>query len=167
METVRNVTLSGAVRDQSVESEKRKIQMKTDQVNSGTEHHGVPSPETKPTPELKAAPAFTAGPWEIDPKLRTGHEGGKHSYLEVAAAESALWLARVQSFSDDKGEFAANAHLIAAAPALYEAAKAALDFIVDDNPGGSAADGWIAKICDDLRAALALARGEVPEEGER
>lgn len=28
-------------------------------VNSGTEHHGVPSAETKPTPELSAAPSDT------------------------------------------------------------------------------------------------------------
>lgn len=50
-----------------------------------------------------------------------------------------------------------NAH-----DAMVEACRAALDYIVDENPGASEADGWVFGVCDKLRAALKLAEPEGP-----
>lgn len=66
---------------------------------------------------------FTPGPWEVHPRLWRGKEGGSHAFLEIGSEVSAFWVAHVQTFDDDKGEYAANAHLIAAAPEMYSALK--------------------------------------------
>lgn len=52
----------------------------------------------------------------------------------------------------------ANAHLIAAAPDLYAACKAAMKFIESVRPGGPVLTGE-AELFDSLRAALAKAEG--------
>ena len=64
--------------------------------------------------------------------------------MEPPPAHNARYLVR-----------AANAH-----EALITAARKALNFIIDDNPGAAACDAWVAGICDELRAALALAEKE-------
>lgn len=68
---------------------------------------------------------FTPGPWEVNPKLYTGQDGGKHGYFEIAANRGMFWIARVLGFSagEDIEQFKANARLIAAAPDMYEALK--------------------------------------------
>lgn len=47
------------------------MQKVNDQVNAGTEHHGVPRVETKPSPELKAAPDRDVSPAEIEEFMRS------------------------------------------------------------------------------------------------
>lgn len=69
-------------------------------------------------------------------------------------------------------EAEANARLIAAAPDLYEAAQKALDALVwasaasEFQPDGQAHEGWVnigRTAIEELRAALAKARGEATE----
>ena len=64
-------------------------------------------------------PAFTPGPWEYDPDTPISHDiyGGKKGF-HICAATSGF---------SEKGMTEANAHLIAAAPDMYEALKAALE----------------------------------------
>jgi len=71
----------------------------------------------------------TPGPWRIDPKIRRGTDGGKHAFLEIVNGSSLFWTAKVQTFDDDKGEYAANARLIAAAPDLLAVLKAMRDML--------------------------------------
>lgn len=75
----------------------------------------------------------TPGPWAIDPKFRISMDGGRHAFLEVYSRIRAIWVAKVQTFSDDKGEYAANAELTATArtdiPALCDALEKAMGVI--------------------------------------
>ena len=84
---------------------------------------------------------FTPGPWVVN----TFIVNGQHK-LEVLDATGAN--ACVQ----------ANAHLIAAAPAMYEALQALLALIGDEDlPDNGELSG--ASICDFARSALAQAEG--------
>ncbi len=67
--------------------------------------------------------SHTPGPWEVHSRVWHGKEGGGHAFLEVGSETSAFWVARVQTFDDDKGEYSANARLIAAAPEMLEALR--------------------------------------------
>lgn len=119
------------------------------QGEAGRLHGGIPSAESKATCELSAAPSFTPAPWELDPNTYRHDDG--YSYFEIAAVDSAEWLAHVQTFSDSSRE--ANARLIAAAPALYAACVTAQHLLVLIYSEGSE--------IDQLTAALALADGQV------
>ena len=79
----------------------------------------IPSAEMKPTPELKAAPPFTPGPWYIS-ETSSNKKGVFSEAQPVAIAEIIGFPLRRQKNSD------ANARLIAAAPALYEAGRKVL-----------------------------------------
>lgn len=72
----------------------------------------------------KATAAHTPGPWIIDPTIRRGKDNGKHAFFEISGPEL-FWVAKVQAFDDDPGKYAANAHLISAAPELLDALKLA------------------------------------------
>jgi hypothetical protein len=125
-----------------------------------------------------SAPAFTPGPWRVD-----GDDEGCDGvpYIEIATGESSTYhvIAHVQptfkqgqTLSDDdwslEASDEANAHLIAAAPELYDAlekALAALDADVEgaplDNREGRLAQAWLRGIFgESARAALRKARGE-------
>lgn len=127
--------------------------------------------------ELDAAPSFTPGPWEtVDRRsaplrniLIVGADGS-----HVAQAEGVPTLDR--RFRWDSAETTAadaralaNAYLIAAAPALYAAALAALPTILTyieevggcDHSVGICCCDMVAE-CEQLEAALALATGNVP-----
>jgi hypothetical protein len=65
-------------------------------------------------------------------------------------------IAQVAYLSDD-GEQAANAHLIAAAPELYEALEAAEDILA---VLFRKSDGSAQELLGNVRSALAKARGE-------
>ncbi len=84
---------------------------------------------------------FTPGPWRV----RFGNIG------HVTAENGAL-VAKCQRLTS-LCNLQANAHLIAAAPDLYEALERVIK-IIDDSP-------WCLKLTEE-RAALAKARGETP-----
>jgi len=90
---------------------------------------------------------FTPGPWEWDGDV-----------WDYDYAEEAPWLIGKDNQIILKGEIdcanKANAHLIAAAPDLYEAIKELLYALQDD-------DNWrTSGVYEDAEAALAKARGE-------
>lgn len=66
--------------------------------------------------------SHTVGPWRIDPRIYRGTDGGKHAYVEVSGPKL-FWIAKVQTFDDDKGEYAANARLISQSPIMLEMLK--------------------------------------------
>ncbi|MFT9070300.1 MAG: hypothetical protein ABF446_08385 [Acetobacter orientalis] len=84
---------------------------------------------------------FTPGPWRV----RFGNIG------HVTAENGAL-VAKCQRLTS-LCNLQANAHLIAAAPDLYEALERVIK-IIDDS-------SWCLKLTEE-RAALAKARGETP-----
>ena len=98
----------------------------------------------------------TPGPWVVkstDEDINTKTIIDSHEF----------WIAKVLNFnraSDDIGESQANANLIAAAPAMYEALNALVEVfpsVVKMTPYGVTMD--ISKIHDDAKAALAQAEG--------
>lgn len=90
---------------------------------------------------------WTPGDWYID-GYRETRDGG---YVEVKS-EKFHWVCSVTDYSD--GTAKPNAHLIAAAPDLYEA----LEALVRDYDIGEMTD---TPELDAANAALAKARGEV------
>lgn len=100
---------------------------------------------------------WTTGPWSADPN--TLHNGDE-IWVGPDNGDGSV-IAAVWPWGDDEvgtGEREANAHLIAAAPELYEAlAKAAK--ILDRNFMEVGGDG--NDVLDEAKAALAKARGEV------
>ena len=87
---------------------------------------------------------FTKGPWPVE---RTGD--GKRYVVGNKLVEGYYEVAEVYSDDCDPDEAKANAHLIAAAPDMYEALEECVAFT-------GAHGGPFAK----ARAALAKARGE-------
>ena len=102
-----------------------------------------------------ADPKFTPGPWETDaPYDFVTQVWGRGGKVQVADLD-------IPGDSLCSEEQEANAHLIAAAPELYEALEDALAVLrVYQNDGAvvSHRGQGIGVICDE---ALALARGEV------
>jgi hypothetical protein len=91
-----------------------------------------------------SAPAFTPGPWEA----RTfAIYGGANMRDRIAHTGGGLPPPRVR-------ESDANARLIAAAPELYEALEATLEFLGEIGAGPRKA------LREQVQAALAKARGE-------
>lgn len=104
------------------------------------------------------AASFTPGPWKATPTL--------HGEFEITAADrddaSAPWYVAVAmadcGFPQSQSE--ANAHLIAAAPDLYEALKLALECIAycrKAHKDAQSGEGFPVEII--LDAALAKAEG--------
>ncbi len=98
---------------------------------------------------------FTPGPWKL---ILHGNETYEYP-LSVNTALGSHWITRDGTVSS-----IANARLIAAAPALYEALlalEASLD--LSETHGGKAnelwADTWMT-LCRNARAALSAARGD-------
>lgn len=92
---------------------------------------------------------FTRGPWAWD-KL-TRRLSSAHGLVIDHAAYEGMWFATYDPDQDD-----ANAHLIAAAPTMYEALAMALDHLLILYPTAAGDDGLV----DACIAALARARGE-------
>ncbi len=61
----------------------------------------------------------TPGPWKLAGIHRSRAEG-KSAFYEIGDDVSAFWIAKVQTFDDDNGRYAANARLIASAPELLQ-----------------------------------------------
>ena len=88
---------------------------------------------------------WTPGPWHV-PKAR----GYAHGPVDKNDVPVVTWTGMARPRQENG---MANAHLVAAAPDLYEALEAMLDECVDDE---------FAPHVMDARAALAKARGERP-----
>jgi hypothetical protein len=133
---------------------------KTESVNEN-QNSTVPSGRVIKDSSLDAAPSFTPGPW-----LLTRGVGGEWG----VDAEKGEWGIAIVAGQcgfhgiDGDAESDANAHLIAAAPALYEALQEFLRMV------GYALESrdalLISKTCATWKkaaAALALAEGKIPE----
>ena len=93
---------------------------------------------------------WTPGPWVYDPDFEPEDEPAIWTAGDIA--DAVAYLSTSAPNSDE--EIVANAHLIAAAPELYEALLAVVDCW---DRGGLEVDALI----EGARAALARARGEV------
>ena len=86
---------------------------------------------------------WTKGPWHVE----VGTEDGDWGDIYVCHKGTVCPETTVVNFGDPTIEDAANAHLIAAAPEMYEALRAV--------------DAWENPSCfEKVRAALKKARGE-------
>lgn len=114
---------------------------------------------------MKNEAKWTPGPWVIDPETRVFEVCTIHGLPKDARTDGQGW-AYIRSsdtfyLGHDEKEVMANAHLIAAAPEMYEALEAMIDRYapsyhdcIDDGMPE-------CEICD-ARAAIAKARGEQP-----
>ena len=94
---------------------------------------------------------WTPGPWEVcDLSIRDGVP-----VHEITSLHDSCWIAQVQDHRNCSGTLpgSANAHLIAAAPELYEALEALVPFV------NGAFEGAMQRV-KSARAALRKARGE-------
>ena len=116
---------------------------------------------------------FTPGPWWVqngtdvftglNAKRRDGVESANNDGWHIADCSMGV------TFDTDgqkrtllPSEMVANAHLIAAAPEMYEALQAILPYvpISSASEGGAVARSWNVIAADKVRAALKKARGE-------
>lgn len=108
-----------------------------------------------------ALPPFTRGPWMHSEGNTYFRRPGKMMTADLIYERDygGRWIAAV--WQDDFGvdEQEANAHLIAAAPDLYRAARNALDKVFNDGKREGWAEIQISAL-DELRAALAKAEGK-------
>lgn len=97
---------------------------------------------------------FTPGPWVIDPETRPSEVCTIHGMPRDERTNYQGWAyvrGELGYWDSSPDEEMANAHLIAAAPELYEALEAMLEECEDDE---------FAPHVMDAKAALAKARGE-------
>jgi hypothetical protein len=94
--------------------------------------------------------AFTSGPWEV-----VTNRYGEHVLVATDTDENIFLLDDTEA-GHDHDVYTANAHLIAAAPELYEALVAAEAELF---PRGVVLAGQRALV-DQITAALAKARGD-------
>ena len=96
---------------------------------------------------------FTPGPWSVDAGFETSRPGDFDEYWQVHDGKDAIACSAYCYAGNRK----ANAHLIAAAPELYE---------VLDDIATAAHNGFNihqnSVLIAEARAALAKARGEMP-----
>ena len=103
---------------------------------------------------------WTPGPWEVcDLSIRDGVP-----VHEITSLHDSCWIAQVQDHRNCSGTLpgSANAHLIAAAPELYEALEALVPFAIGSwhiEPIDGAFEGAMQRV-KSARAALRKARGE-------
>lgn len=107
-------------------------------------------------------PKFTKGPWRIGDADDFGdfvvqHDGEALAIASVVNGGVKDYLGRTE-------EHVANAHLISAAPDMYEALLAAWEFISDEyyasnRPDGEAFPPEVRPVVSALSAALAKAMG--------
>lgn len=103
-------------------------------------------------------PGFTPGPWTVDAS------GGGVEFVVAApdpeAPEDPWSVALVFGFCGYAGDTPANAHLIAAAPDLYEALERLIGFAESAEARTLVGDEGCLWPMEFARAALAKARGE-------
>jgi len=111
---------------------------------------------------------FTRGPWKAERTIDNCCQDGNEAIWGSIMSDNGFYVARIWNDIDeerDETEPRANAHLIAAAPMLYEAmdrilnAEDATQYGVD-NDNRDARYRELAMALQDGRAALKAARGE-------
>lgn len=104
---------------------------------------------------------WTKGPWSISPSdgghavYKTFSGDGLTMTANVAVCP---WMADLEAATDEPGESEFNAHLIAAAPSLYEALELALQALDKFSVGDD--DNMVERPLLAGYAALKKARGE-------
>lgn len=93
----------------------------------------------------------TPGPWRVH-----HDEDDEECWVELDDNEPGHAIVAVV---EEQDESVANAHLIAAAPDLLEALKAAKQFLSIDISRGPASNGWVNTV-DMVNAAIAKAEGQ-------
>ncbi len=92
---------------------------------------------------------WTPGPWSVC------------NMTSWCCVDHAEWGTTVAEIGENDETGLANAHLIAAAPELYEALQAMIDLQENATPfGGEIYRDRVDRVFDQCRAALAKARGE-------
>lgn len=109
---------------------------------------------------------WTPGPWRAriaEPEVP--EEGGRYEIDALGTDGDPVWAALASVFvhCDGHGEGHANAHLIAAAPALYEALANLIPRFHRCVVAHGTHSEWADEAVAAARAALALARGESEE----
>ena len=108
--------------------------------------------ETKKSEQgAKPQAQFTPGPWVVK---STDEDINTKTIID----SNEFWIAKVLNFnrvSDDIRESQANAHLIAAAPAMYEALSELVKYLREE-VADEALDTWAPV----FKAAMALAQAE-------
>ena len=101
---------------------------------------------------------WTEGPWHVE--VGTGEDDEGIFYICHDGTESPDTT--ICGFNMDSKHDAANAHLIAAAPEMYEALQAILPYVPISSAaeGGAVARSGNVIAADKVRAALKKARGE-------
>lgn len=98
-------------------------------------------------------PKFTKGPWEIS---RDSHLSIYIKVDQNKPNRTPGYLAEIRRFTSDVSQITANAHLIAAAPELFEALAEIMSRVSNDQDAKS----WWTAEQEMCRAALAKALGE-------
>lgn len=119
-------------------------------------------------PSLNAEPSatFTPGPWRVDTHVTTSGAGWGYSWEVWSSRDEVVAAAFVSGHSDN---FEANARLIAAAPAMYEALREAerfLDYFASGRTYFSGG-GTPRTALDQVRAALAQASNPSPQHEDQ
>lgn len=110
----------------------------------------------------------TAGPWTVEEGNWCGHNPCPHDHVElVIIGGTGLPIMKRDTYDFDVAVARADAHLIAAAPALLAACEQAEAFIaalrVPQDQADAALQVFVGgKVLDAIRAAIALARS--PED---
>ena len=106
----------------------------------------------------------TPGPWNWS-RWPSELIGGSLSVYQIGPMRAVIyddWRPRADGISEEENE--ANARLIAAAPELLEACKAAREFALEEIDllceGGVQVPSWLLKLQEQLRTAIAKATGE-------
>ena len=106
---------------------------------------------------MQGTAQFTPGPWQVNDST----ENDDDTTLTIFAPADEVEIATMSAYENGCecfSEIRENAHLIAAAPAMYEALQALLALIGDEDlPDNGELSG--ASICDFARSALAQAEG--------
>ena len=106
-------------------------------------------------------PKWTPGPWSVDVLMHSDPNGDDYPSAVEVGSDSGLHICGHDLGYNDDVDIAiiANAHLIAAAPDMAEALKAAIA-ISDRNVGDGGRTDECQQVYDQCAAALAKARGE-------
>jgi hypothetical protein len=103
-----------------------------------------------------SAPRFTKGPWRVDP-LNWGDVQDAEGALEIASTSDTVLIGGEKPERDEQK---ANAHLIAAAPELYELLVCCNDYLSNIPRESEGGDDYARELMRDVLSGLAKARGE-------
>ena len=103
---------------------------------------------------------WTPGPWEVDDAgdVHSKHLGYAYSFVAISTGED--YGGYYGDNADVDLQKKANAHLIAAAPDLYEALEELNDWIFNPGPEEDETEESVLATFEKVKAALAKARGD-------